>query len=555
MNTVKHQSSTGWRLVLGLLPIMAIIWLHLFLRLHNIGDSLPYFIDEIRHIERARIVWTFQDFHTSTTPSKFGTYYWLGLFGLPEFPDPWIGRAPVALFTILGVAGTYALGKEIFGRNSGLVAALIVAVWPFLLFFERLALTDPPTASLIVITAWWSIIVAKHPTNRRAYILGVFICLMLAAKLLSGLLMIAPFLAVLLYGKYPLTFRKALWPQLVAIWRSYWPYIWRTSTVIVGVWGIILGTYLVRRIIDPKVGFIVDAYLYDGGIQEDKNYIMQNLERTEQVLIYHWSLLLVGLALFALVIIAQRNWRNFVFFTLLIFPLILFLIFIARELSTRYLTNIAHLCAVVIAGGVVQFAQTWQPKPSTFLRFVPLGLLIGWGISFSLPFAVKAMQDPQSLTLPERDRTEYFGNYTGYAIPDAFELVSDISQQDQYDEMPFVVAILRICDHHPNYFMPMELRGTMDVNCQPYFSAISPLDGRVQKRYDRINAGAEEYGLIYVMVERFPPRYGDEIFDTRRIAGVTHFIGRFVRPYDGIPIEVYEVQNIFAIALNHENTP
>lgn len=551
MNIVTHRTADGWRLFLGLLPIIGIIWLHLFLRLHNIGDSLPYFIDEIRHIERARIVWTFEDIHISTTPSKFGTYYWLGLFGLPEYPDPWIGRAPVALFTILGIAGSFALGKTMFGRGSGLLAALMVSVWPFLLFFERLALTDPPTAAIVVITMWWSMVVAKRPTQSRALVLGGLISLMLAGKLLSMMLFLGPFMAIAFFGHDPFQLNRPWGPQIRNIQRLYWPYILRAGLVIAVVWGAIFGIYIIRRIINPHIRYIVDSYLYEGATGEE-NFALQNIERVEQVLYYHWSLLLCGLAILAVATLWRRNWREPVFFLLLIVPFNIFLIIIARELSTRYLTIIAHLAAVGIAGGIVKFIDLWRNTRWVGLGYAPLGLALIWVVTFGLPFAVGAMQDPESLALPDRDQVEYFRNYTGYAIPEAFELVAEDSAATIADQEPVVMAVMRICDHHPYYFMPDDLRDELNVNCQPRAEGENH-NLWFQRRYEWINAGTQQYGQVYLVAEQFPNPEGSIAIDPKRIKGSVKLMGRFERPHNGIPVDVYKIYEYSSIALDQEN--
>lgn len=553
MKTTTRPTGDGWRLFLRLLPIIGIVWIHLFLRLHNIGTSLPYFIDEIRHIDRARIVWTFQDIHVSTTPSKFATYYWIGLFHIPEFPDPWIGRTPVALFSILGVAGTFALSKILFNRNTGLLAASMVAVWPFLVFFERLALTDPPTAAVAVITMWWSVMLAKRPTTGRAWVLGWLISLMIAGKLLSFPLLIGPFLAVAFFGSQPIQLRQPLWPQIKSIWQAYWPYIWRAASVFIIVWTAIMGLYMIRRLFDPSIRYIVDSYMYAETLSGERTYVEQNIERVWQILYYHWSLLLIGLSLVALGGLWSRSWRYATFFLLLTLPMTLFIIGIAKELSTRYLTIIGHLCAVGIAGGIMTIFKDWQPPRFTVLRSVPLALVGVWVFAFAVPFAYHAIVSPAELALPDRDRVEYFRNYTGWAVPEAFAIVVEDGAPPQNYDQPVVMAAMRICDHHPYYFLPTDLRGQVTVTCQPRIEG-EGVTLRFERRYDWINAEAEAYGLIYVVAEQIPNKEGPVLIDPDYINGDVRLMGRFDRPFDGIPIDVYEVNTRRNIWGNQDRT-
>ena len=139
-NKNMTKQSTGFKTFLNILPIIGLLWLFFFLRLHDIADSLLFFVDETRHIERAQIIWSFSDLHTSTTPGKFLLYYWIGAFGLPDHETAWLARTPVALFAVVGAAGTFALARLLFSRFAGLLSIAILAVFPFMLFYERLSL-------------------------------------------------------------------------------------------------------------------------------------------------------------------------------------------------------------------------------------------------------------------------------------------------------------------------------------------------------------------------------------------------------------------------------
>ena len=169
-----------------LLPLIVMMWVFLFWRIHLIDVNMPYFIDELNHINRARIVWTFEDLHVSTTPGKFLLYYYLGLFDIPPNLPGWIARTATTLLSLIGAAGTYALAKTLFSRKAGLLALVLLSVFPFMVFHERLTLSDPLAASFAVVMVWWSLHFARKPSLHRANILGAMICVMLLGKILAG---------------------------------------------------------------------------------------------------------------------------------------------------------------------------------------------------------------------------------------------------------------------------------------------------------------------------------------------------------------------------------
>ena len=105
-------------LVVALLLVMAAI------RLHNLTLQEP-FIDEGAHVQRARVVWSFDEHPGRFANGKLLLYFWLGLFELPPISALWIARTAIALASLLTGAGVYAVGRIFGGERAG-VAALAV---------------------------------------------------------------------------------------------------------------------------------------------------------------------------------------------------------------------------------------------------------------------------------------------------------------------------------------------------------------------------------------------------------------------------------------------
>jgi 4-amino-4-deoxy-L-arabinose transferase-like glycosyltransferase len=84
-------------------------------------------------------------------PNKPPLLYWLmaafdGLFGAGELSS----RLPTALFGLLGVVGVFLVGRRLHGRQTGLLAALVLATAPQWLRFSRQAMLDVPLSASLV---------------------------------------------------------------------------------------------------------------------------------------------------------------------------------------------------------------------------------------------------------------------------------------------------------------------------------------------------------------------------------------------------------------------
>lgn len=554
MNVTSDSSrkvvGKGLQRFMRLLPIVLLLWVYLLVRWHEIAAHFPIFIDEIHHIRRARAVWAFNDLHTSTTPGKFLLYYWIGIFGLPEFPPLALVRMAAALLTIVGAAGAFALAKLLFKRTAGLLALVVVTFFPFILFYERMALTDSLAASLAVLVAWWSVVVARQPSLKNANILALFYCLMMAAKILAFPLTIMPFVAVLMFAKEPFAFNKAWRDELKRLWQVYRPAIVRVIVIVAIVWGGLIGFYQTRKILDPNTRALVDDYLYSGvsahvtGTDAGKSQLSINLGRVQEVFQYLWGDVLMALAVLATLILVWKRWRAALFLLSGILTLWAFVIIVAGQLNSRYLTLVAQLCVVVIVGGIVvlqdEIDRRLPHSPLRWVAWLPSVVLLGWVVSFGVPFARTAMRDPVALALPDRDKSEYFRNYTGYALPEALAFVAESPPISSNETKPVVVSWARVCEFLP-YHTPEAIRGDFVLICPP--------EGQTETyllRFDLLNGALQEYGAVYLLVEQFRTEDGGVIVDPAFIEGEVELLASFPRPHDGVLVEVYEVRGALA---------
>ncbi len=103
-------------------------------------------------------------------------FMWLEAAGMTLPLDPLAtARYISALAGLASTAGVYLLGRWFAGRRTGLVAALIYAVAPYTLFFDRMALVDGFVAATTIWSLCVGVAIATVPTDRRrAILLGLF---------------------------------------------------------------------------------------------------------------------------------------------------------------------------------------------------------------------------------------------------------------------------------------------------------------------------------------------------------------------------------------------
>lgn len=533
----KSNPRGGLAIFVELLPLIGLFWLFVYLRLYNIGGWIGYFIDEVQHMRRARIVLTFSDLQVSTTPGKFLLYYYLALFDLPLHQPAWLARTAVAIFSLLGVAGTFALGKILFSRRAGLIAVVIVIFFPFLAFHERMVLTDPIASVFAVLAAWWSVALVRRPTRQKATLLGVFLCLMLMAKILSVVLVAIPVLAVLLLKPEPFKFNVPLFRQAWEIWRTYRPFALRTAAVVGAVWSVILLFYLVRGILDPiDTGPIVDEYIYAGlakDLGSDRTYAVStldvvelNLEHSIEVFRYLFGVGLTGLLVVAGIILAWRAPRKLFYFVVPVLLLWLAVSVTAARPNSRYFTLVGQIFAVLIAGGIVtvqgEIQRVVKTVPGKLLAYLPLLTLAVWLGNFGIPFTRDMLNDSTQLELPEYELQGYYRNRTGFALTPAMNRLIGSPPISEGADEPVIYGLIRTCEFI-DYYVPDK----------PY--RIYCHEPTIDFGNEEFNALLQRYHRMYVIQEDAPLLDVDK----RSFQGRMQWLATYERPHNGVKVRLY----------------
>ncbi len=143
---VKHQ-----REILLLFVLSA---LYFILRLPNLTLQ-PIFVDEAIYIRWAQIMKAEPTMRfLSLADGKTPLFMWLMIPFFKVFNDPLMaGRFLSVLsgyFTFLGVV---FLGWKFFDKKTALWTALLIAITPFVVFFDRMSLVDSMLSAFS--TPWW----------------------------------------------------------------------------------------------------------------------------------------------------------------------------------------------------------------------------------------------------------------------------------------------------------------------------------------------------------------------------------------------------------------
>jgi hypothetical protein len=536
-------SGEGLRVFVGLLPMISLLWLFLFLRVYEIDGHLPYFVDELRHIERGKIVYSFSDLQTSTAPSKFLLYYIIGIFEIPQNMPGWVTRTPVALFTMIGASSLYALARFLFSKAVGLLAMLIYLTLPFMIFYERLVLSDPVAASLVAFVAWWSLVYAKYPTRRNSIILAILLCFMLAAKILAAPLLALPVLAIILFHRYAaLTWDKTIVRQLVQEYKPYWGSLKLMGIIVGVVWGVIMAFYQIRMMLTPEsTSPIVDRYLYEGlrrglGVSENP-YALEvwelNFERLWQIVYRLWHPVMIWAAALTFPFLILKHPRKTLYLAYSVVVIWAIILFTSGQLSTRYTILPAHLLIVLVAASIYSAYETLLKPLSQRTIWLVVGFVGVWMAVFSSGFYMTLVDRPEALAMPERDTYEYFENQTGYALRDVLLDVSKMPSVSEGSDIPIVYGMVRNC-----FFLWSHIPADTNVNiqCSKQYAEWPRRDWPdSQERYTDVESLADEYGAVYVIMEEFSP----PMIERWRLNANLKFVKSYPRPYNGVPVNLY----------------
>ncbi|KKQ09576.1 hypothetical protein A2858_03480 [Candidatus Daviesbacteria bacterium RIFCSPHIGHO2_01_FULL_36_37] len=157
----------------SILILLGIIILYFGLRLPNLTLQ-PIFADEAIYVRWAQVMRSEPTLRfLPQSDGKTPLYMWVLMPMFKIFEDPlFAGRILSVLSGFTSLLGAFVLGWRFFNLKVGLWGAFLVAITPYMVFFDRMALVDSMLAAFTI----WSLILAlqliKTPRLDLAMILG-----------------------------------------------------------------------------------------------------------------------------------------------------------------------------------------------------------------------------------------------------------------------------------------------------------------------------------------------------------------------------------------------
>lgn len=247
--------------------IILILLLSLFLRFLRLDQSL--WLDEAINVLGAKnysflgmiTEYAKADFHP---PGYFIILWvWTRFFGFSEISV----RIPSVIFGVVAVYLIYLIGKKLYSKNLGLVAALILAVNPLHIYYSQEARMYGLATLAVIFNMFLFIKLVKNEKNNHL-ILIISNLLMLLSDYVAYLIFPAQFIFLLFYS--PRLLRVWFISQFIAfLFFLPWIPVFITQLKIglmtainVPVWNDVVGSFSIKNIILTYVKFIIGRISY-----------------------------------------------------------------------------------------------------------------------------------------------------------------------------------------------------------------------------------------------------------------------------------------------------
>lgn len=393
--------------------------LFFFFRLINL-NLIPVFADEAIYIHWAQLAW-----HDSTlrfislTDGKPPLQTWLMIPFLKVINDPLIaGRLLSILAGLMTFIGVYLLAKKIFNRQIGQIALLLIAISPFLVFYDRLAVADSLLSAFGVWTFYLSLLLIEKPDLGKAFLLGF--CWG------GGLLTKPPALYFVVLSPLVIFLREKIVAKKIGQVLGY------------GMLSLIMSWAIYNVIkLSPYSQLIgIRSYDYIVAKREFLKHPFQllggNLKAIIPWIYSYQTLLPTILFILGLFLLLKRDWKKaLVFFGWLIIP-ILGSASIGKIIFPRYFLFAQPWIIIFMSYGLVFLMEKTKSiiKKLPIIRYLLFIILISSWLYFSLLIIFK----PEKAPLIQREQDQYLTTWAaGYGIKEiAFWLKNNYPKEHVY---------------------------------------------------------------------------------------------------------------------------
>ncbi|MBL8147669.1 MAG: hypothetical protein JNL34_14925 [Anaerolineae bacterium] len=348
-------------------------------------ESFPPFVDEAFHINFGNLVREQGLLARAEEGRQFTVWLYVAAQaqtgGMPVF----VARMATILAVVPGVAAAMAAGQLLGGGWSGVLAALLFTFSAFHLFFDRLALADPVSASAVLVGVYFGARLRVRAHWLDAALCGLALFVAVGAKV-SAL----PYLGV------PLAAALTLKPP-GRPWRENARWAMVALAVSIGLSATFLGVLLLRG---------VNPFFYlQSPSSVARGAYLDKLLLVPDTLIGYAGLLMSLLLLAGIVVLLLR--RKFYLPLLLVAPLLV--LSLSGRQDSRHI--IAPLNIVLLCGAVA--VEYLSKRYAPIVRRLALTIILVWAALVWLPFATALMTNPLAVPLTASDRSEYITAESG----------------------------------------------------------------------------------------------------------------------------------------------
>lgn len=198
--------------------LLLIIAVAFVLRIINL-TLLPIFNDEAIYLD-----WGWRETHThgflfySLYDAKQPLLMWV--FGLAQslFSDILVAGRSISILTgIISLIGLFVIGKAIWNKYVGLLAAFLYAVSPLFLFYDRQALMESAIAAVGIWSCYFLLKLATKPILSNALFLGVVLGIGYFIKSSSLIFILA---SLVVYAFFLFQEKRKIFPLIIATYLA-----------------------------------------------------------------------------------------------------------------------------------------------------------------------------------------------------------------------------------------------------------------------------------------------------------------------------------------------
>ncbi len=397
--------------VLGLFVVMLVA---LGIRLYNL-TILPIFADEAIYIRWSQVMAAEPTLRfLPLSDGKQPMFMWVLMFIVNHISDPLVAGRLVSLLSGVGsVVAIFMLSQILFNNKKvSLASALLWAISPFSVFFDRMALVDAMLALFTVMTYLFAALMAKGKRIDAAIMAGVFLGLTSLTK------SPALFVALMIPGFWILSFP------------------WKKQAIVInllqalGLMGIVyafaFGLYNIQRL-GPNFHMLTSRtqdYVFPIS-HLWKNPLDPFIPHFDRAFEWIWImgpgtiLFLAGLSLFVNI---KSKWRETILLIFLfLFPLGIQAMY-AKVFTARYiLFTLPPL--YILAGSLMQSAgKSIQKIALLFLGIFALQALL---------YNKVLLTNPEAAKLPRSERSGYLEEWTaGTGIKESADILKNIQKEN-----------------------------------------------------------------------------------------------------------------------------